>query len=59
MFLICLFIYIHIINNYDLKKGLCPNSESVFENMITLPCHPLLKEDELKYIRIKVNEICQ
>ena len=41
------------------KKGLCPNSESVFENMITLPCHPLLKEDELKYIRIKVNEICQ
>ena len=53
-------IYLHpYYQNLGYKKGLCPVSESVYESMITLPCYPLLKNEELKYICTKVIEICQ
>lgn len=53
-------IYLHpYYQSLGYKKGLCPVSESVYENIITLPCYPLLKNEELKYISTKVIEICQ
>jgi len=52
-------IYLHpYYQSIGYKKGLCPISEFVYESIITLPCYPLLKDDELKYICKKVNEIC-
>ena len=51
-------IYLHpYYQKLGYKKGLCPNSETVYENMITLPCYPLLKEEELKYICEKLKNI--
>jgi perosamine synthetase len=51
-------IYLHpYYQNLGYNKGLCPVSESVYESMITLPCYPLLKDEELKYICTKINEI--
>ena len=53
-------IYLHpYYQNLGYKKGLCPVSESVYESMITLPCFPLLRDEELNHICKKVNEICQ
>ena len=51
-------IYLHpYYQNLGYKKGLCPNSESVYESIITLPCYPLLKKEELKYVCEKITEI--
>ena len=53
-------IYLHpYYQQLGYKKGLCPNSETAYESMITLPCYPLLKEDDLKYICNKLIEICR
>lgn len=51
-------IYLHpYYQNLGYQEGLCPISESVYESMITLPCYPLLKDEELIYICNKINEI--
>lgn len=51
-------IYLHpYYQKLGYQKGLCPISELVYESMITLPCYPLLQDEELKYICNKINEI--
>ena len=51
-------IYLHpYYQKLGYEKGICPNSENVYENIITLPCYPLLKEEELKYICEKLINI--
>ena len=39
------------------KKGICPNAESLYESIITLPIYPKLKDDEISYIISSVKEI--
>lgn len=52
-------IYLHpYYQSIGYKKGLCPVSETVYESMITLPCFPLLRDEELNHICKKINEIC-
>mgnify|MGYP003349364523 CR=1 FL=1 len=44
--------YLHqYYQNLGYKKGLCIESEKVYEQIITLPMFPLLKDEE-------INEIC-
>ena len=51
-------IYLHpYYQKLGYKKGLCECSENVYKNMITLPCYPLLKEEDLKYICDKLLNI--
>lgn len=51
-------IYLHpYYQKLGYQKGLCSAAEYVYERMITLPCYPLLKDEELKYICNKINEI--
>ena len=51
-------IYLHpYYQSIGYNKGLCPVSEIVYECIITLPCFPLLKDEELNYICNKINEI--
>jgi len=52
-------IYLHpYYENLGYKKGLCPESEKVYEQIITLPMFPLLKdEDIIKCVNILSNII--
>ena len=51
-------IYLHpYYQSIGYNRGLCPVSEIVYECIITLPCFPLLKDEELNYICNKINEI--
>ena len=53
-------IYLHpYYQKLGYNIGLCPTSEWVYNRIITLPCYPLLKNDELEYICNKVIEICK
>jgi dTDP-4-amino-4,6-dideoxygalactose transaminase len=36
------------------SKGLCPIAEKLYNQIITLPMFPLLKDDEIKYICSKI-----
>ena len=40
---------------YCYDKGICPVAEEVYEQMITLPIFPLMKDDEIKYVYDMVN----
>ena len=51
-------IYLHpYYQQLGYKNGLCPESEKVYENIITLPCYPLLKEEEILYVYNTLNNI--
>ena len=39
------------------REGLCPTAEEVAKRVISIPVHPLLTEEELKYIVDVVNEV--
>ncbi len=44
-------IYLHsYYQELGYKKGLCPEAETVYEQIITLPMFPLLKDEEIEYI---------
>ena len=49
MYIICQFIS-SILSRIRYQKGLCPESEKVFEQIITLPVYPLLKDEEIEYV---------
>ncbi len=40
----------YYINNYQTYKGLCPISEEIYEQILTLPIYPTLGEKEIDYI---------
>lgn len=39
------------------KKGLCPNAEKLYDRMITLPLHPMMKEEDVEYVIDTVKEL--
>ena len=44
-------IYLHpYYQKLGYEKGLCPESEKVYKQMITLPIFPLLKDEEINFI---------
>ena len=44
-------IYLHpYYNELGYKKGLCPEAEKVYEQIITLPMFPLLKDEEIEIV---------
>ena len=51
-------IYLHpYYQGLGYKKGLCPESEKVYEQIITLPMFPLLKDEEIDYVCEKMINI--
>jgi len=51
-------IYLHpYYQGLGYKKGLCPESEKVYEQIITLPMFPLLKNEEIDYVCEKIINI--
>jgi perosamine synthetase len=51
-------IYLHpYYQELGYQKGLCPESEKVYEQMITLPIFPLLKDEEIEYVCEKIINI--
>jgi UDP-4-amino-4,6-dideoxy-N-acetyl-beta-L-altrosamine transaminase len=38
------------------QRGLCPNAESVYEQLITLPIHPKMTDDDVNYVIKSVKE---
>jgi UDP-4-amino-4,6-dideoxy-N-acetyl-beta-L-altrosamine transaminase len=52
-------IYLHpYYQGLGYKKGLCPESEKMYEQIITLPIYPLLKDEEVEYVCKKISECC-
>ena len=44
-------IYLHpYYQELGYQKGLCPQSEKVYEQIITLPIFPLLKDKEIEFV---------
>ncbi len=53
-------IYLHsYYQNLNYKKGLCPNAEEIYNQIITLPIFPLLKDEEVDYICQQVLLVCK
>ena len=51
-------IYLHpYYQELGYQKGLCPESEKVYEQIITLPVYPLLKDEEVEYVCKKIMSI--
>ncbi len=51
-------IYLHpYYENLGYKKDLCPEAEKVYEQIITLPMFPLLKDEEIIKICESINSI--
>tara|TARA_Y100000310_G_C20616638_1_gene780995 strand:+ start:205 stop:1347 length:1143 start_codon:yes stop_codon:yes gene_type:complete len=54
---------IHLFSYYrkrfGFNKGLLPLTEFIGEREVTLPLHPLLKEEDIKYIAEKIIEFCE
>ena len=51
-------IYLHsYYQKLGYKKGLCPEAEKVYEQIITLPCYPLLTAEEQDYVIDTLNRI--
>lgn len=51
-------IYMHpYYESLGYKKGLCPNAEKVYEQMITLPIFPLLGDEKIEYIINTIKKI--
>jgi perosamine synthetase len=51
-------IYLHpYYHELGYLKGLCPESEKIYEQIITLPIYPLLKNEEIEYICDKMMNI--
>ena len=41
-------------NNFGFRKGLLPITEYIGEKEVTLPLHPLLREDDIRYITSQI-----
>lgn len=39
------------------KKGICPNAEKVYKQIITLPVHPKMTDEDVEYIIKSIKEI--
>lgn len=39
------------------KKGLCPNAEKIYEQIITLPLHPKMTNEDVKYVIESIKDI--
>ena len=39
------------------KKGLCPNAEKLYEEIITLPLFPMMSEEDIDYVADNVKDI--
>ena len=51
-------IYLHpYYQGLGYKKGLCPESEKIYEQIITLPVYPLLKDEEVEIVCEKMISI--
>lgn len=51
-------IYLHpYYESLGYKKGLCPEAEKVYKQIITLPMYPLLKDEEIIKVVEKINMI--
>lgn len=40
------------------EKGLCPNTEEVYESIVTLPLYPKMTHDEVDYVIENVIDLC-
>ncbi len=53
-------IYLHsYYQNLNYKKGLCPNAEDIYNQIITLPVFPLLEDHEIDYVCQQVLLVCK
>ena len=53
-------IYLHsYYQNLNYKKGLCPNAEELYNQIITLPVFPLLEDHEIDYVCQQVLLVCK
>lgn len=51
-------VYLHpYYQKLGYKKGLCPNSEALYENMITLPIHPSMTDEDVESVIIALNKV--
>lgn len=51
-------IYLHpYYKQLGYKKGLCPNAEKVYEQILTIPIYPLLTDNDINYIANSIIDI--
>lgn len=51
-------IYLHsYYQSLGYERGLCPEAEKVYEQIITLPIYPLLKDEEVETVCEKITSL--